>query len=591
MRYFLPTIALFWAVIFAPQFLSATSIIPFANLGEATTYSGCVVLARAMETVETTENGTSFRDTKFESVESVKGVLLPGSLFFLRPLSRQSGDFKIDIAGDFKPEIGKTYLLFLYQNGDVWQPVMLSYYVFEQIHLEDEYFLVSTGALGMNVLKRPDGQPIEPLGVFYPEILLQHLQAFADSPLSAWDGTVGRCVLRVEDFESLDRAIPMGCDFAIGANNTRWQNAAIPVYYDDTGNPPDWGSLFSNILSAMNDQYTGINPTDAGSKSYTPNCVDGSAYLGNFIPFCNANLGGSQCALIIFEDPCNEIANLSGCAGTLAYGGSYSGSTHQFDGLTWNSASYGFVVVNNGVADCLFGTDYERLMTHELTHAYCMDHLNETDYPDQNMNPLCCNAINTKDQECMDYAYPPPLPVSLLSFEARLQEDGYVKLKWVTESEKDNDHFTLQRSTNGIQYEMIQVIASSGSSAGGTYEWLDTRPLAGLNYYLLSQTDFDGTEQRLSIKSVTAGKSDHLLTINGNPVKGENLSYNLVVAAVFNGTLEILDTDGRTLVSTPLLLEKGTQILQQPIGKLPAGIYLLRLFDGSQQWATRFLKQ
>ena len=92
MRFILPTLALFWAGAFAPTLLSATSIIPFANLGEAANYSECVVLARAVESFETVDNGNSFQDTRFESIECTKGPLLPGTVFSLRPYSRLSGD-------------------------------------------------------------------------------------------------------------------------------------------------------------------------------------------------------------------------------------------------------------------------------------------------------------------------------------------------------------------------------------------------------------------------------------------------------------------------------------------------------------------
>ncbi len=593
MRFVLPTLAFLWACMFTPNSLFATSIVPFTNLGEATTYSECVVLARAVSSFETTENETVFQDTKFESIESTKGTLQPGDLFSLRALSCQQGQFKIAIAGDFKPEIGKNYLLFLYQKDDVWQPVMLSYYVFEQFHAGDDDFFVPVGGEGIELITRPDGQAVEPLGVYYRDKLLQQLRAYAESPQSIWDENLGRSTHQKEDFEAADRAVPTGCDFTLGGPSlSRWQDAAIPVYYDDTDNPSGWGGTFSTILSALNDNYTGIDPSDAGSKSYVPNCGNGSAYKGNFTDFCDSDLNGPQSALLIFDDPCNEIPNLNNCAGTLAFGGSYSSSdTHQFDGQSWDDALYGFVVVNNGVPGCLNSTQYERMLTHELTHVYRMGHLNATNYPNQNMNPVCCNAINTKDMECMNYAYPAPAPVELISFDARLQNEGQVKLQWVTESENDNAYFTLERSTNGISYERIQQVPSLGQNTGGAYQWLDTRPLSGVNYYMLSQTDFDGSLQHLGIRAVTVGKNERLLRVNPNPIKDENLLFEVDVERNFDGVLELRDTDGRRVLSTTLALENGTQQVAQLLGKIPAGIYLLRLYDGNQQWTARFLKQ
>ena len=592
MRSLLFTLALICACAFSPIILSATTIIPYPNLGEAAKYSECIVLARAINTVLTDQNGTIYKETRFEVIASIKGALWPDTVIHTRPLSFSMGGFNVDIAGDFKPEIDKIYLLFLYKHGECWRPIMLSYYVFEQFQIGATEYLVPVGGEGMEVENRPDGQPVEPMGVFQQDVFLQNLTAFLSSPNAIWTGSMGRTSLQGQDFMASDRAIPAGCDFKSGgSNNARWQNAAVPIYYDDTSVPANWSSVFTSTLSALNSNYSGIDPTDAGSTSYVPNCGNNSAYQGNFLSFADNNLGGAQSMLIMFGDPCNEIPNLNNCSGTLAFGGSYSSGTHVFDGTNWQKASYGFLVVNNGAPECLSPTNFERLMSHELTHSYRMGHLDPVTYPNQNMNPSCCNAINTKDRECMNYAYPGLLPVSLLSFNARLQNDQQVKLTWATESEKDNAYFSILRSANGVDYEQVQRIPSTGSNTGGNYDWVDTRPLAGINYYLLSQTDFDGTVQNLSVKAVTLGKSAPVLSINSNPVKGDILSYSIEMPTGFSGNLDILDIDGRVLSSSPILMDEGSRFMQQPLVKLYPGVYLLRLYNGQEQWTARFLKQ
>ena len=126
-----------------------------------------------------------------------------------------------------------------------------------------------------------------------------------------------------------------------------------------------------------------------------------------------------------------------------------------------------------------------------------MDHLDAALYPNQNMNPSCCNAINTKDMECMNYAYPGSLPVALSSFEARLLGNERVELKWVTQTEKNNANFTVQRSTDGLTFEKLAELPGTNATTGGTYAWIDEHPQPGVNYYLLSQTDFDAYAERL----------------------------------------------------------------------------------------------
>ena len=186
MRLFLPTLAL-W-VCFSLT-LSATSIIPFVHLGEATSNSECVVLARAIAASDAQVNGTTYQEMRFESLDLIKGDLTPGSEFRLRPLSYQKAPFRIDIAGDFAPETGKTYLLFLYAKDDFWRPVMLSYYVFEQIKHDDDAYLIPIGGTGLEAVRRADGQQVQPLSVFNSSALLSYMRTYLQSSSAIWNAS------------------------------------------------------------------------------------------------------------------------------------------------------------------------------------------------------------------------------------------------------------------------------------------------------------------------------------------------------------------------------------------------------------------
>ncbi len=247
MRNLIPMIALFGACLFTVG-VSATTIVPFANLGEATVNSEVVVLAHALSRVETLENGDIYQYTRFEVMENVKGGFAIGAQFLLRPMSHRSGDYDIDIAGDFSALLDKTYLLFLYKKGDVWMPMMLSYYVFEQFTIGSEQFLAPVNEQGIEVVHIPGQALPEPLAVYKSSELLQNLAKYVQNPRN-WDGSPGRTQLLPQDLLPADRAVPVGCDFMLGnsANLARWQNAAIPIYYDDTAIPPNWNNTFSNI--------------------------------------------------------------------------------------------------------------------------------------------------------------------------------------------------------------------------------------------------------------------------------------------------------------------------------------------------------
>lgn len=86
-----------------------------------------------------------------------------------------------------------------------------------------------------------------------------------------------------------------------------------------------------------------------------------------------------------------------------------------------------------------------------------------------------------------------PLPIELLSFTAKYQ-DGIVLLNWATGSEINNDYFTLERSRDALNAEIIGFVDGAGNSSRTLhYQFVDRDPLPGISYYRLKQTDYDGS--------------------------------------------------------------------------------------------------
>lgn len=109
------------------------------------------------------------------------------------------------------------------------------------------------------------------------------------------------------------------------------------------------------------------------------------------------------------------------------------------------------------------------------------------------------------------------LPVELLSFNAQRVEEG-VHLKWVTATEENSDHFEIERSRDGQEFEMIGTVPSSGNSVQLlNYQFLDRLPHAGLNHYRLRHVDIDGDEEYSPVETVfveRSGKNDILIVPN-----------------------------------------------------------------------------
>jgi len=101
-----------------------------------------------------------------------------------------------------------------------------------------------------------------------------------------------------------------------------------------------------------------------------------------------------------------------------------------------------------------------------------------------------------------------PLPVTFSKFTATSAKNTSI-LSFATASETNNDFFTIERSTDGRDYDAIGEIKGAGNSNNEiTYEFTDEKPFVGINYYRIKQTDYDGKYSYSDIKSVrhtTAG--------------------------------------------------------------------------------------
>lgn len=89
---------------------------------------------------------------------------------------------------------------------------------------------------------------------------------------------------------------------------------------------------------------------------------------------------------------------------------------------------------------------------------------------------------------------PVMLPVSLVNFEAKALI-GFILINWQTSCEKDNAHFTLQKSADGEHWSIISKQAGTlESNSLRSYSFADLNPFEGHNYYQLVQTDVDGSK-------------------------------------------------------------------------------------------------
>ena len=115
------------------------------------------------------------------------------------------------------------------------------------------------------------------------------------------------------------------------------------------------------------------------------------------------------------------------------------------------------------------------------------------------------------------------LPIELISFSAQLHEKKSILLIWQTASEINNDYFTIQRSADGKEWKEVKQIDGFGnSSVLHNYSAIDKFPYAGISYYRLKQTDFDGKFSYSQVRSVKIDKfGGSQINIYPNPTSNQ----------------------------------------------------------------------
>jgi hypothetical protein len=183
-----------------------------------------------------------------------------------------------------------------------------------------------------------------------------------------------------------------------------------------------------------------------------------------------------------------------------------------------------------------------------------------------------------------------PLPIELLSFEGNYN-GSIVELTWKTVSEKDNDYFTIERSSDGVVYQDVGRVKGAGNSTTLlSYKTVDSQPFQGVNYYRLKQTDFDGTFKYSTNISVAVVSMSKTLKVYPNPA-ASNIGVSFIAPSQGEGTIQIVDHIGKVVYNNQIVLKKGRNETSIDISDWSRGFYTLSVIGTSEIINTNFVKQ
>lgn len=180
------------------------------------------------------------------------------------------------------------------------------------------------------------------------------------------------------------------------------------------------------------------------------------------------------------------------------------------------------------------------------------------------------------------------LPIKLAHFNGRNEGNQCSLLEWTTDIEVNNQYFDIERSLDGSRYTAIGRVAGAGNSVTPKdYQWRDSLPVKGINFYRLKQVDLDGKYAYSKVISVKIG---------GTPLKQVSVYPNPAKDLV-----NIVAPDGIGILEIGVYNPSGIQVkkyngftngnnIQISVGTLSNGLYTLKIITNKGTEIIKLLK-
>lgn len=176
------------------------------------------------------------------------------------------------------------------------------------------------------------------------------------------------------------------------------------------------------------------------------------------------------------------------------------------------------------------------------------------------------------------------LPIILSHFDVDC-DNQFPKIKWTTSSEINNDYFTIEKSIDAVNWEIVASIQGAGNSNQQiNYSYIDDSYESNNQtiYYRLKQTDFDGNFEYFNIIPIKCSGLDNSFVIFPNPAASKiTITGNEITK------IEIIDILGRIVKQVEPL---GNNI-EIDISSISNGTFVVKIFETDKISNQKIIKQ
>lgn len=257
---------------------------------------------------------------------------------------------------------------------------------------------------------------------------------------------------------------------------------------------------------------------------------------------------------------------------------------------TFNAANNGNVAIDGGGAFSAQGQVFKGVNTINQSLSYC-EAADPCVFAAQNPSTQCnkvCIALGGFPGNGSSAT----LPVTLVQFSVVYEQvQAQVRLGWTTSSEINNDFFTIERSVDAVNYEVIETVKGAGNSRERlAYVTYDPNPLPGISYYRLKQTDFDGQSSYYKSMAIeNLNKAQFGFNLVPNPGNGQQLNLVLKGEGIDQVLVSVYGHLGQMVYESVASVTDGSPLNIQLRQRLPNGIYWVKVRKGNETVTRQML--
>ena len=180
------------------------------------------------------------------------------------------------------------------------------------------------------------------------------------------------------------------------------------------------------------------------------------------------------------------------------------------------------------------------------------------------------------------------LPAIWQGFTATVQKNK-ATLTWKTSNEINVDHYTVEYSTNGINFLTAGTVVAKNGAGINTYTLTQDNLPAGIRYYRIKRVDKDGKFEISETKSVKAGGAVTLV-LKSNPLIKGRIELNIDVPQNQDAMIRVVNVDGKILLQQNYGLSTGTNSVTSNVSHIAAGTYFLQVQLANEIINKKFVK-